>query len=261
MNYAARFFWGGVNAYTSDSINELQFPTKICVMDELAKRDAVKEGLPESDIVVTRQPYFDGVLNSYNMASREKKSPRKVITFVSEPLSTDYKNIYSIGYNEHTILRAFLEEFCKLCNYDDYDVVIKLHPREDVNTFEVLLKDFMQLKVTIEQDMTPQEVLVNSDFIVGMSSMLLIEAATLQKPVLSIQIGLSIQNPFVLDRLGVIKSIVDRSILFEKIEAFLKCSDSMAYDFKVKQNATDNVVKVIREILWEISDTRWRKGA
>lgn len=89
------------------------------------------------------------------------------------------------------------------------------------------------------------------DVVCGMSSMFLLEALICNKDILSIEIGLQRENPFVLDRLGISKSILTEEELFQKLEKLFKNQkfhqQTEVSEFDYIKNATDKVISFIEE--------------
>jgi UDP-N-acetylglucosamine 2-epimerase len=133
-----------------------------------------------------------------------------LVTFVSEPLSSDYGDDGAFwGFTEKTIFSSFLAtlERCVERSTKGIHLVVKQHPREvSGNLDDLLERELGSFTVTIDRSSDPMELIHASDLVCGMSSMMLIEAAIIGKPVLSMMMGLKRENPFVLDRRGIIRS-------------------------------------------------------
>jgi hypothetical protein len=82
-----------------------------------------------------------------------------------------------------------------------------------------------------------------------MSSMFLIESVILGKPVISVQIGLNNKNPFILNRRGIIKSILDEDSLFMELKSTILKNEIPQYNFKIIENPINNVIYQMENIL------------
>jgi hypothetical protein len=80
-----------------------------------------------------------------------------------------------------------------------------------------------------------------------MSSMFLIEAAYLKKPVMSILIGLRKENPFVLDRIGYLKSIKTYEGLKSNLIDFFQNKSAPLMDLNLKHGSIDFIIKYLEE--------------
>jgi len=99
--------------------------------------------------------------------------------------------------------------------------LVKLHPKDNCTLFQDLAEKFETLSPQfIGNELSPLECLAVSDFIFGMSSIMLIEAYVLGKMVASLQPGLCTEDPLVLTRHKLIPlvSSAEKRNLFE-----LKC--------------------------------------
>lgn len=256
MNYKERFVLEG----------EVYFPDFYCVMDDIAKREAVESGVPESIIKVTGQPYFETVFKRQNEISDEYKkgiknklklNKEKVIVFASEPIkeSADISN--RLGYDQIIIFKKFIDSLLKAHNkYQDKDiaVILRLHPRNQANIFEELLEKYnlkSNIKIIIDRELNSQEAISISDLVVGMSSMFLIESLLFGKKIMSIQIGLKEYDPFVLNRFGKLKSILNEEELEKQLESMVFNENDQNIDFNVIYDASNNIINLINKICYE----------
>ncbi len=266
INYGIRF-----SKYSVSEINEYNkyktheyMPSKILVMDSFAKDQMIKEGIDKSDILISGQPYFDFLYNKLkNVSFEECQNYRKklnctndtiVITYVSEPFSKFYNKTenmpYYWGYTEKTIfnsLKQVLNELATKYN-KKFKVIIRLHPKEDKNSFDDLIKENGNLSFVID-NYTNSDIIINSsDLICGMQSMFLIESAIIGKPILSIQIGLRQDNPFILNKKNIIKEILTKEDLKLYLENFLD-GNLVLPKLDIEYGAVDNVINFMEEFL------------
>lgn len=187
-------------------------PDIICVMDESARQSMVSDGLPAERIEVVGHPSLARLRRI--MTDRrvtEKEAVRKslgltgdqqLVLFVSEPFSQVYGD--RAGYTELTILEeliSYLQERSLLLkrNCNDIKLVVKLHPKNSAEVFEKFKNDHAGIwetlrPVVITGEIEKISVLAASDLVVGMASIMLMEAIALGKPTVSIQVGARLSN-------------------------------------------------------------------
>lgn len=83
--YRARLAWNGDDIY---------LPDRLLVIDEVARRQAVTEGLPEAIVEVVGQPAWESV-------PRLAPADRRDVLFVSQPIARYYGQ--SLGYTEASV--------------------------------------------------------------------------------------------------------------------------------------------------------------
>lgn len=271
MNYGIRFSKygiGQVNLFNKHK-KTIYLPTKICVMDNLAKKETVKDGLDRKKILVTGQPYFQLLLkqktnNDRNCLRKKLKiSPSDfLIVYVSEPISKSYRETENSnhywGYTEKTIFKYLLQELDKIAKdkkNPKITFLIKLHPREDINSYDTLVKKLKsqpKFKIQIiKKPISNWNLILSANLICGMSSMLLTEALLLGKPILSVQIGLKRENPFILAKKKIVKSITDSDQLSSALKHLIVKRDKSNYNFKIIKNPVENIISAMEKILWQ----------
>lgn len=236
-----------------DSRSHPYLPTIICVMDQLAKDIMIQEGIPQDLIVITGQPHFDTVRTNFQNASVTNQS-EKVITFVSEPIFRDYdscgKDSYW-GFNEFSIFSELINAINTIdeTQRNDCRVIVRPHPRDNISEWNRQLKHTDGFDVSIDSDSNTYELLKKSSLICGMSSMMLLEACICEIPILSVMIGLKRENPFVLNNIGICKTIISRQELEEKIRLFFRGNTDNNMKFTYVPDATNNVIRCINEVM------------
>lgn len=260
MNYGIRFSGYGISQmdrYREDG-RHTYLPGMILVMDELARKEAVREGLDESMIAITGQPHFETVLKRVRSFSHSDKTAVKaklgvkdgglVLLYASEPITKDYGPLYR-GYDERTVLadiahgllgaEPFLEK--------DVTVVVRPHPREDHTHYSDVPEELSDGKIKYVVDSTTDSLLLisASDAVVGMSSMFLIEAAMAGKPVLSVQTGLTGEDPFVLSRLGITRTVTDKDELSGKLRELLLDGKTPSVAFDPAGDPVEKIISLV----------------
>lgn len=242
INYGIRFSKYGAyqsDTYRNDKVHPF-LPMKILVMDEIAKHEAIQDGLEPSRIEITGQPYFETLMQKVAQITQDAiQDIRKqinavgddyVITFASEPVSVDYRgNIDGQdywGYTEKTILEELIKAIVDVQPEfkGTISIIIKLHPREDRSSYLGVIENYKSnknIKIAVVENCDSYSLIAASNLICGMSSMFLIEAVVIGKPVISITIGLNRENPFVLGRIGVLRSVLSAGELREKLRLIM----------------------------------------
>lgn len=269
INYGIRF-----SAYRLDerlkyqeNKQHLYLPERILVMDEEARRQTQNEGIDAAKIMISGQPYFDYLMQQKGCTDPEVvASLRKqvgcgqddfFITFVSEALSTDYpESVYGgpyWGFDERSTCRRLLEVINELASESNKRItlLIKQHPREGLNSYASIVDEFNKgnIHVIARKDIDIWPLLLASDLVCGMFSMVLLEAVMLGRPVLSIQIGLKQENPLVLHRRGILKSIVDEDKLQSVLRGVILEARNPEAQWDIQPGAIDNVIKHMEELL------------
>lgn len=231
-------------------------PSRILVMDTLAKQWLMRDGIEESRIAVTGQPHFDTVSDRYQKAGRCYDSSFWNVVFVSEPISKDYdggrKESYW-GFNEKTIFFALYKSLVDLSKKQaagrNIRLIIRPHPREAYNDWGRMAGSLHSEAVHIEVNTSDDSfaVMKSADLACGMSSMFLLESVICQKPVLSIEIGLIRKNPFVLDQIGCCRSILSEQELSEALLKVFCHKSTQPVHFEFIKHASDNVMQLIEE--------------
>ncbi|MDO8487486.1 MAG: hypothetical protein Q7S45_04280 [Candidatus Curtissbacteria bacterium] len=236
------------------------FPTKIFVMDETTSEEMAKEGIPSNLIEVMGQPYFEFL---------EKKSLQKVVNqrfgdskvrllFASEPLFDFFKGKAVLDkfliYNELKITGLLLEIISKISisTRKDIEFIIKLHPKDKRRKYEPIKKQYLSknLKIKIVRGSNSWEQITQSDAVISISSMLILEAIILKKPVICVQIGLRGDSPFLLVKKGLIKPVVNRLELEKELAAALNGTLGLS-KFDYIRSPIENIVKYIENQKWQ----------
>ncbi|MFH0969686.1 MAG: hypothetical protein V1804_04215 [Patescibacteria group bacterium] len=267
LSYGIRFSRYGVSdleEYLKKPIHEY-LPTKIFVMDDYAKREMHKTGIKSDRIVIGGQPYFD-LLNE-----KKKKITKSgiilfkkeldisksafIVVFSSEPIEKAYggkiKAIKNLGYTEKTILKELIHSLKKIAKSKKIklNLIIKIHPKENLSDFKGIARNNgdKSLRIKIIKNCDSWNLILASDLVCGMVSMFLIESVLLNKKTLSIQIGLKKENPFILDRRNILKSVVKKKELKTRLENLIKNNKSKKYNFKLVENSSIKIINYIEK--------------
>ncbi|MFZ3138512.1 MAG: hypothetical protein WA126_14105 [Thermodesulfovibrionales bacterium] len=268
INYGIRFskyVLSELNKYKEDKTHRY-LPSKILVMDEYAKQEAIKDGLMPAVIEVVGNPHFETLLHKKDTITKETINEIRnylkvgssgfLITFASEPVADDYDKEDSAqlywGFTEKTIFKGLMEvlKIASGTTGREICVVLKLHPRENPNSFFALIDTYEAdpIRVVISHKLDSHTLMAASDLICGMSSMFLIESIILDKPAISILIGLHRENPFVFDRRGILKSILNRNDLIQKLTTvILDNGDTAKCKFEFINNPIENIINLLEK--------------
>lgn len=262
MNYGIRFSrYTQAQSEAFNSEKKLEFlPSKIFVMDKTAKNEAIEEGIDADRIIITGQPYFETVLNRWKTIDSEDiirkrykiPSDQFVILFVSEPLSkvfnqTNHTKHY-YGYTEHSIfselINALEDISSKLSQIPK--VIVRNHPKEDPDSFSKYISK-NQKNIIVDNSSDVFELVKMANLVVGMSSMLLIESAILGKNILSVQIGISKKDPFILNRMGITSNITNRIDLGRMLLSYINKENAVNITFPYIKSASVNIVNEVKK--------------
>ena len=259
VNYGIRFSKYGVSEmekYWKDKTFPF-LPTRIMVMDSYAKECMKQEGIPEEIITVSGQPYFDQFLKDMAQITdktiercKEQWNTRKddiVMVFASEPISKTYQvedgedGVW--GYTEKTIFEVFHNTLEKVARQKKQHVrvIVRPHPKEDRDWWMDQLRDTECVSYGLDSAKDSKVTIQAAHVICGMSSMFLIESAMCQKPILSIQIGLKQENSFILEKKGVLKSILEENVLEEELGRIVT-RQYPACNIEIPQGADDRII-------------------
>lgn len=187
--------------------NKTFFPDEIWVINDIAKKEAIEVGLPEEKIFISGNPYYEKarkfipkVDKECFLRSHDIPVDKKIIMFISERLREsfpkDAKDKCTLGFDEFTVLSDILNSFFQIHNKDlidfsKYLFLIKMHPGEKMDKFDSLIKDrkYNFLNIEVRKKIDPLTITCYSNYILGMSSNMVIEALLMGKKVLRVQTG------------------------------------------------------------------------
>ena len=251
----SKYDYTGEEKYLKNMTHEY-LPTRIMVMDKYAKNELIKQGIEENQIYITGQPHFDTVREKYAMSQIVKGNNDTVnIIYVSEPIISDYdkgqeQKMYW-GYNEKTIFLSLYQSIVEFVSWEKRKVslIIRPHPREDADKWDEIISSLNSpyIELICDKESDSFDLLKKADVVCGMSSMFLLEAVICEVSVLSIQIGLKRENPFVLDKIGVLKSSLTKAELFDKIKKVLS-GEKQNVSFEIIKSATKKVIANVKEV-------------
>ena len=163
-------------------------PDAICVVDEPTRDRILGEGWCRVPLHVTGQPHLEAVVRRLGgRRAQRKPTDTPLLVFFSESLRRDYGG-EGLGFDQFTVADALVPA---LAGLGPLTLVIQPHPRDDRGEWEAWVRgrrvpDGVALTLGAEDT---ESLLVACDGAIGMTTMVLMEAALLGVPVLSLQPG------------------------------------------------------------------------
>lgn len=192
------------------------YPDRIIVNDFLAKKEAIQSGLPEDLLIPLGNPVLEELsiaalnLNKSDINKRKLQVKynlpidKKNIVFISEELRSDFQlnNTNLLGFDEYEVFNDLVETF----KDSQYQLVVKTHPAESKNKYDLILKDVIYIDVISVADLAGI-----ADILIGMGSMLLLELSFFRDDVLSYRPNAN--TKFIGETLGVVVSVDSKESL------------------------------------------------
>lgn len=219
-------YWAHYKLRFINQQNEYIYPDYYIIMDNLAKQEALQEGVPSDILYVLGHPGLDYYIN--NEIKKEKiKDTKKKILFLSQPLSQLYGE--SLGYTEMQVV----EDCIKLVERNqEFSLKIKFHPK-DSSLFQ---KKYSYLAV--ESNII--EILQQYDYIIGMNTMALLHAVLMGSLAVNYQPDLCKEDQCITNKLGFTQLITS----FNDLEAYFENISFKTYDTSLNKNS------LIQNYIW-----------
>jgi len=167
-------------------------PTLVAVMDDVAERELVALGCPGDRIRVTGQPRFDALPGAVTPQLRARARQtlgigpsRRVAAFASEPRGIPYDD--GLGFTQADAVSAFLDGVEAVA--PDMLAIVKLHPLEEVEPVRAAASGRARPEARILRAYPTRELAAAADVFCGMTSIVLLDAALLGVPTVSIRPG------------------------------------------------------------------------
>jgi hypothetical protein len=246
-------FWSNYATRFSDAEGNLaHVPDRIAVMDDRAHDEMVAAGFDARQLVVTGQPALDDLISYKKAHTNERraairatlgvKDDERLILFASQPLASVFgdnaeRPLY-LGYTEFTVLDALVSSLESIAEHRAKQVtlLIRPHPRENSQAFEDQSSD--SIRIVVSSDGDSREMVLASDLVAGMTTMLLVEACFLGVPVVSLQPGLRTADPLPTNRTGLSRPVYSTDEFESVIEGLL-------FDESMRQNVMANLAKSV----------------
>jgi len=201
-------------------------PDKIFAIDEDQKTKLAKFGIPPTTIECVGQIWLSE-LHSTKKSTVTPKSLIKKILFISEPIKEDVasKANSPYGFDQFKAFRLLKEAAKRVAlSKSPVHIDVKLHPYEKLANWkkEGLLINDKKLSINIcSENINCNEFIKRSNLVTGISSIALLQAICMGKPVLSLQPNLHRENTFIAAARGFVETILtENEAAIQKI-AFL----------------------------------------
>ena len=251
--------------------NLTYLPDIICCQDELAKKEAEREGIPGRILRITGSPSLARLAALGERFTLEPPAVSDVIrgpgnlpvvTYLSETHAADYGNAPGehgplgsfLGYTEDTVreeIIGVLKESCMPIMF-----VEKLHPAQ--REFNCRKTQEGNIAFVVVRDIDVWSLMWHSAFVIGMRSMGLLESVILRRPAVSFQPGLTGPQLCSAVRLGLIPCALSRQELKGWCFQQLKTGGSFSGDRRIqdfpftRKDAAENVVNLVQETVKEL---------
>lgn len=243
-NYATRF--------SDEDGNLAHLPNRIAVMDATARDEMVAAGFDAAQLVITGQPALDD-LNGYkeNQTNERRAALRlalgvserdSVVLFASQPLAAVFgespeQPLY-LGYTETIVFDALVKALESIAKRHDEQItlLIRPHPRENNQAFAD--RNSGSIRIINNAGGDSREMVLASDLVAGMTTMLLVEACFLGVPVVSLQPGSRTTDPLPTNRTGLSRRV-------DSISEFEPVIEGILFDENVRQKTIAKLAKAV----------------
>jgi hypothetical protein len=234
-------FWSNYRPRFADSSGNLtHLPDRIAIMDKQAMTEMMAQGFERERLVVTGQPALDnlGVYRESFGPDRRKslrlglgvEESAVLVSFYSQPFSTfnpGPDDPRYPGYDEHITLGLLLAALERVSGDlgKKIHLVVRPHPREEPEKFQARA-GLVPLTVSTHGDV--RDLALASDLVVGMTTMLLVEAVYLGCRTLSFQPGLKVADPLPTTRNGLTRAVYDAGTIDVALKEMLLAPETPA---------------------------------
>lgn len=215
MSYRRRFEIDG------DSMFD---PEAYAVMDELARREAIADGIPPDRLYIVGHPALATLEADFRIclhgdmrrrvlsAAPWADMTKRLLVFVSEPAEQDQganeQNPLFRGYTETTVLSLLSRSLQSSC--DSVQIGLLPHPRENASKLQASWERCRgRLSGGLLEVTRGRDAVFAADMLCGMTSLLLLEGLILGKPVMSLQPELRISHLDFLKKKGLRLFVTD----------------------------------------------------
>jgi len=224
-------------------------------MDVLAQQEALAAKLPADRLVVVGHPAL-AELAQQPAPALPPPEQGLVLSFISEPLAAQYGTHNPLGFTEADAFTCLIEALSQLA-LNAITLWVRPHPKEDTTAWAERLAASQatcgpQVRIALAPaDWTPQGQIAASHVVFGMTSMMLLEAGVLGRPVVCVQPGFSgalTDNPLVLCRQGWVAPATTPAEVRHRLEAGLIHADKSPVRWPVDIKAVHHVVAEIQRL-------------
>lgn len=265
-------FWSNYRLRFANREGGLILPDRIAVMDALAAEEMAAAGFPVERLEITGQPAFDDLparLAAFSPARRQQLRRELdladgdcLVLYVSQPLGALYGSPgqarQTIGFSDEEVLALSAITLADLATRHRRRLVmaIRRHPRETRRMAPPAQGQWFR---AVNWDGVEKcEAALGADLVLGMNSILLMEAVYLGQIVVSVQPGLKIPDPLPCNRAGS-SIVVTESAALEQTLELAVFNDRWRMQHLITlaasrrtsaaQNATERVVRAALQLL------------
>jgi len=233
-------YWSNYQARFKDDLGNFIFPDYYIVMDELAAKEAVQEGVALNILNVLGHPGLDKYIAFQRRVTRFANNKKKIL-FLSQPLSALYGK--ELGYTEQQTLEDCIRA---VQGNNDDSLHVKFHPKDNAS--------LKQHYVDISVDGVLLDIMTEYDLIIGMNTMGLLHAVLMGIPAISYQPNLQKSDMCITNKLGFTRLIRSYETLEFILNTYFDGEDSKDTSLPKSfiwsdGHSTDRVAGFIREVL------------
>jgi hypothetical protein len=187
VNYKKRFTpfhkWSQLEDGSLDFLNML--PDEIWTVDKHAYDLAKEEGFPKEKLVLIENSYFKELEKQLQNTPKSGDFPNYRILFIGQHMKLDKPNLADDKdeITEYTVIRRFLKDIEKY--HQKLSAVIRPHPNEDIEKYRSLIEGLDYVSISNSSKVDLHQEIVDSDMVVGISSMALVVGLLAKKKVFS----------------------------------------------------------------------------
>ena len=238
-------------------------PDELFVPDQKTKDEFSKLGFDQKNILITGNPIYQNALNfredtiaskQINRNLMESSTQKLKILFISESWdkldpSASRKNVnYKLHGRGDSDFRTIIvmEELIDSLKRSDIEAQtsLRLHPNSSIEDFKPISSEFDEISSISD----PYEDCLNCDLVIGISSMLLLEASLIGKPTLSIMPDLNEFHWMPNNYLGPTNVVSTR----QKLESYWKKRKFLEYEYSEQDWVPVDQIKKIMDRISEL---------
>lgn len=247
-------FWSNFRSRFFGHTGEVSLPTRVAAMDRLAADSLRSDGVPPERIIITGQPFLEMRAQDLRAKAATHGSVEVGrILFASQPLSA-YPGADSREYDEFSVVRLVFQAVEAAVRQIGVPLrlIIRPHPKDDRLRLRATIAEEARSSVAceFETENDLDESILRSQLVLGVNSMLLVEAALAGRPVISVQPGLPEPDNFPLSRIGCCPRVGTADGLKHAVIACLKSSSATQYEAFSRRHAgaTARVMDSLRQL-------------
>lgn len=236
-------FWSKYRERFSLAGEELDaLPELVAVMDEQARSEMIAADFAAERLVVTGQPAFDELAHWRSGFTKQRRGEVRsefgvgvedlLVVFVSQPFAKfrgqDASEPDFMGYDEHSVVALLVAALEKAAEKSGRSIalLVRPHPREYPEDFAALRSARVRIQVSSAGD--AREVVCAADLVVGMNTILLVEACHLGCIVVSLQPNMRGLDPLPTNRQDISRAVYTEAEIPAVISNYLFDSETRA---------------------------------